>query len=98
MRVTFKDVVDFVMEGVRDEEYVRSNIEDAVLKVRYEGSGENFKFLFGLLCCASLKSLFPFLTLFFLHFYLLFLSSLSHQILSYDHPFSLVINSWSHSE
>jgi hypothetical protein len=51
-----------------------------------------------LLCCASLKSLFPFLTLFFLHFYLLFLSSLSHQILSYDHPFSLVINSWSHSE
>jgi hypothetical protein len=52
MRLTFKDVVDFVMEG----EQAISSTEDAVLKVRYQGMEKNFKFLFGLLCCASRKS------------------------------------------
>lgn len=72
MRLTFKDVVDFVMEGVRDEEQGKSNIEDAVLKVRYQGREKNFKFLFGLLRCVSRKSLlfspFPSLPSFFFLF------------------------------
>lgn len=83
MRLTFKDVVDFVMEGVRDEEQGKSNIEDAVLKVRYQGREKNFKFLFGLLCCVSRKSLFslslfPSLPSFF--FYSLSLQILLHGL------------------
>lgn len=46
MRLTFKDVVDFVMEGVRDEERGKSNIEDAVLKVRYQRRGKEFQVSF----------------------------------------------------
>lgn len=81
MRLTFKDVVDFVMEGVRDEEQGKSNIEEAVLKVRYQGKEKYFKFLFSLLRCVSRKSPFfsPFPSLPSFFFY-----SLSLQILLHD--------------
>jgi len=70
-------MVDFVM----GRKQAISKTEDAVLKFRYQGTEKNFKFLFGLLCCASRKSPFPPL---FLHFYPFLLYSLSLQGLSYD--------------
>lgn len=45
-------MVDFVM----GRKQAISKTEDAVLKVRYQGTEKNFKFLFSLLCCASRKS------------------------------------------
>ena len=51
IRLTLK-MVDFVM----GRKQAISKTEDAVLKVRYQGTEKNFKFLFGLLCCASRKS------------------------------------------
>jgi len=74
-------MVDFVM----GRKQAISKTEDAVLKVRYQGTEKNFKFLFGLLSCASRKS--PFFPL-FLHFYPFFLYSLSLQASSYDAPSS----------
>jgi hypothetical protein len=68
------------MGGVRDEEQGKSNIEDAVLKVRYQGWEKNFKFLFGLLCCVPRKSLLFSLTLSMPSF---FFCSLSLQFLLY---------------
>jgi hypothetical protein len=90
MRLTFKDVVDFVMAGVGDEEERKSNIEDAVLKVRYQGKEKNFKFLFGLLCCVSRKSLFLSLILSLPSF---FFYSFSLQFLLYGLSF-LFTHKW----